>query len=122
MAISQTTGTATNNSGAVTSLALSAFATTTGRTLVLVVVLGSTSSSVSSITNAGGTYSWTLRASQNNTTVRTETWTSPVTTGASTTFTVNITGGATSIAAAVEEYSGVTSIGNTHTGSGSGVN
>lgn len=122
MAISQTTGTATNNSGAVSSLALSAFTTTTGRTLVLVVVLGSTSSSVSSITNAGGTYSWTLRSSQNGTGVRTETWTSPVTTGASTTFTVNITGGATSISAEVEEYSGVSSIGHVSTATGADVN
>ena len=120
MAISATGGTAANNSGSVTSLALSSYTTTTGRTLVMMVVLGSTGSSVSSSSNSAGSYSWTLKASVNGTGVRVEVWTSPVTTGAATVFTINISG-ATSVEASLEEYSGVNSVGNSHTGSGSSV-
>lgn len=119
MAIAAQGGTSANNSGSVSSLALPSYPTTTGRTLVLVVALGATGSSVSSISSSAGSYSWTLQSSQNGTGVRSEIWTSPVTTGAATVFTVNITGGATSVAAALEEYSGPTAIGNTGTGSGS---
>ena len=102
MAISATGGTAANNSGSVTSLALSSYTTTTGRTLVMMVVLGSTGSSVSSISNSAGSYSWTLKASVNGTGVRVEVWTSPVTTGAATVFTINISG-ATSVEASLED-------------------
>lgn len=120
MAIAATGGNASSNSGSVTSLALASYTTTTGRVVVIAAALGSTSSSVLSIGSSAGTYSWTLQAAVNGTGVRTEIWASPVTVGAATVFTVNITGGATSIAAALEEYSGATStFGNTGTSSGS---
>lgn len=119
MAIAANGGTSANSSSAVASLALSAFTPVTGEILVLAVALGSTSSSVSSISNSAGSYTWTLRASQNGTGVRVEIWTATVNTGAATTFTVNITGGSTTVAAAIERYSGVASIGNTTNASGS---
>ena len=109
-----------NNPGSVTSLALPSVTTTTGQDVVVVVVLGSASSSVSSISPSAGSYaSWTLQSSKNGTGVRVEVWTAHVATGAATVFTVNITGGATSVSAAVADYSGVTSFGHTDTASGS---
>ena len=119
MAIAATTGSAANSAVNVASLALPSVTPTTGRDVVVVVALGSTSSSVSSISTSAGSYtSWTLRASKNGTGVRVEIWTAHVTTGAATVFTVNITGGNTTVAAAVEEYSGVSAFGNTGTSSG----
>jgi hypothetical protein len=120
MAIAQVNGTTGNSAAsAVASQASGSLATTTGNDVVVVVVLGSTSSSVSSITTSGGSYtSWTLRASKNGTGVRVEVWTAHVTTGATNTFTANITGGNTTCGIAVEQYSGVSSIGNTGTASG----
>jgi hypothetical protein len=116
MAIGTGTGTAANSSASVTSLALPSVTPTTGRDIVVVVVLGSTSSSVSSISSSAGSYtSWTLQSSKNGTGVRVEVWTAHVTTGAATIFTVNITGGATSISSELEEYSGVSSFGHTDT-------
>lgn len=123
MAIAQTTGGAANSGASnVASQASPSVTTTTGRKVVVVVILGSTSSSVSSITTSAGTYSWTLQVSKNGTGVRIEVWTSPVTTGAATVFTANITGGNTTCAIAVEEYSGVNSFGNTSSTSGSDIN
>lgn len=121
MAIAAQGGNASNNSGSVTSLALSSYTTTTGRYVVIVVVLGSTSSSVSSISSSAGTYSWTVSASTNGTGVRVEVWTSPVTVGAATVFTINISG-ATSVEGSLEEYSGVGSIGHTSSQSGTTLN
>lgn len=118
MAIAAQGGTSANNSGNVSSLALPSYSTTTGRVVVMAIALGSTSSSVSSISSSAGSYSWVLKASKNGSGVRTEVWESPVTTGAATVFTVNITGGATSVAAALEEYSGASGTGNTDTSSG----
>lgn len=115
MAISRTGGVSANNSAAVTSLALPSYTTTTGRIVVVAIALGATTSSVSSISSSAGVYSgWTLRASINGgaSDIRTEIWTATVTTGAATVFTVNITGACT-VAAALEEYSGVSSFGNT---------
>ena len=119
MAITRTGGTAANSSASVSSLAFSSITPTTGRNLVFVIALGSTSSSVSSISNSAGSYSgMAMKAAVNGSGVRTEIWGCSVTTGANTVFTVNITGGATSIAQAVEEYNGATSgFGNTGTSS-----
>lgn len=119
MAISANGGTSANSSSSVSSLALSAFTPVTGEILVLAIALGSTSSSVSSISASAGSYTWTLRSSNNGTGIRVEIWTATVNTGAATTFTVNITGGATTIAAAIERYGGVASIGNTTNANGS---
>ena len=119
MAIVRTGGNASNNSGSVSSFAMGSYTSHSGQDIVFVIVLGSTSSSVSSITNSAGTYgTFTLQASNNGTGVRVEVWTVHVTTGAATVFTINITGGATSIEANLEEYSGVNSIGHTDTASG----
>lgn len=119
MAISANGGTSGNSSSAVSSLALTAFTPVTGEVLVLAVALGSTSSSVSSIGASAGSYTWTLRSSNNGTGVRVEIWTATVNTGAATTFTVNITGGATTVAAGIERYGGVASIGNSTNANGS---
>jgi len=123
MAIAATQGRSVNSSVNVASLAFSSITTVTGRDLVLVVVLGSTSSSVSSIGASAGSYAaWTLQASQNGTGVRVEVWTTHVNTGAATVFTVNITGGNTTVSQELEEYSGVSSIGNAGAGnSGSSI-
>ena len=123
MAIAAAGGGSANNSGSVSSLALPSYTTTTGRDVIFAIVLGSTSSSVSSISNSAGSYtSVTQQAAINGTGVRVEIWSAHVATGAATVFTVNITGGATSISAGFEEYSGVSAIGATGTSSGSGVN
>jgi hypothetical protein len=120
MSISATQGNATNNSGSVSSLAFASLTTVSGRDIIFVITLGSTSSSVSSISNSAGTYSGVaLVAASNGTGVRVEVWKAHVVTGAATVFTVNITGGATSLSIQQEEYSGVSSIGNSSTASGS---
>jgi large repetitive protein len=120
MSIAATQGNATNSSSSVSSLAFASLTTVSGRDIVFVITLGSTSSSVSSITASAGSYgTFTFRAAQNGTGVRVEIWTVHVVTGAATVFTVNITGGATSLSIQQEEYSGVSSIGHTSTASGS---
>jgi hypothetical protein len=122
VSISATTGSAANNSGSVTSLALPSITTTTGRDVVVAIALGSTGSSVSSISNSAGSYaSWTLRKAKNGSGVRVEIWTAHVSTGAATVFTVNISG-ATSVSAQVEEYSGVSGFNNTSSTSGNSQN
>src|SRR4051812_43060639 len=98
MSIAATTGVKGNNSGAVTSIVTGNLNSTTGRDIVFEIVLGSTASSVSSITNSAGAYgAFTFRVAKNGTGVRTEIWTVHVNTGATTQFTINITGGATSV-------------------------
>ena len=109
-------GGAHNNTGpatAPTSLSI-AYTSSNNNTIVAVCALGSTSSSISSITDSGST--WTFRAYANNSTaVRAETWsTSPGGSVASTSFTVNISGG-TPASCAIEEYAGVLGIGSTAT-------
>ncbi len=96
-----------------TSLAIP-YRSSSGNTIVAVCALGNTSSSVSSITDSGST--WTFRAGVNNgTVVRSEIWST--TAGgsvASTSFTINISGG-TPASCAIEEYAGVWSLGATAT-------
>lgn len=118
MAIAATTGNQANSSSSVSSLALPSFNQSVGGRTIVLVVLGSTSSSVTSITDTkGNTYA--LMTSVNGTGVRTEIW-ACVNSGAQTNdiITVNISP-ATTIAAAAGEYSGVTNFGNTGTASGS---
>lgn len=105
MAISATTGSAANNSGSVASLALPAFNLTAGQDVEVVVALGSTSSTVTSITDdAGNTYA--LKQAQNGTGVRTEIWQAQnVAARTSNVITVHVSPN-TSIAAAAEEYAG----------------
>lgn len=123
MALSATGGNASNNSGSVSSFAMASYTSHTGQDIVFVIVLGSTASSVSSITASAGTYgTFTFQLAKNGTGVRVEVWTVHVTTGAATVFTINITGGATSIEANLEEYSGVISIGHNDTASGATLN
>lgn len=120
MAIAPTVGGAANSgASAVASLASPSITTTTGRDVVVKVVLGSTTSSVSSISTSAGSYTgWTTRVTKNGTGIRIETWTAHVATGAATVFTANIAGGNTTCDILVEEYSGVGSFGNTGSNSG----
>lgn len=118
MAIARVGGNSANSSVAVALLALPAYSSTSGNDILFSIVLGSTTSSVSSITNVGGTYAapvFIAAINNANGTVRTELWRIHVTTGASTTFTINIGGVNTKIAVGFEEYSGVSSFGNTST-------
>lgn len=120
MAIGTGTGGAAN-SGAVNvgSQAAPSLAFTTGRDVVVNVVLGSTTSSVSSITASAGSFtSSTLKKAQNGTGVRVEVWTLHVTTGATAVLTANIAGGNTTCSIEVEEYSGISSFGNTNGNNG----
>lgn len=105
-------GAAGNSSSAVASLALSSWTTIVSQTIVVAVALGSTASSISSITDTK-LNAYTKAAAQNGTGIRTEIWTS-FSVGAQNNniITCNITGGNTTIAAAAAEYSGVTGIGN----------
>lgn len=120
MAIAQVNGGVGNSAASsVASQASASVTTTTGNDVVVTVVLGSTSSSISSIGTSAGSYTnKTLQSSKNGTGVRVEVWTMHVATGAATVFTANITGGNTTCGIAVEQYSGVSSIGNTGTASG----
>lgn len=113
-------GVANSGASTVSSLALPAYTPTAGRDILIAVSLGSTASSVSSITSSSGTYGTpTLRASINGTGIRIEWWSIHViTSGASNVFTINITGGAAKMAATFNEWSGITSFGNTNTASG----
>ena len=113
--ISRVGGAANNTGGSTAPASMSvAYSSGTGNTIVAVCALGSTSSSITSITDGGS--AWALRAFANNgTAVRSEIWST--TAGgsvASTLFTINISGG-TPTACALEEYAGVLSLGATTT-------
>jgi hypothetical protein len=103
----------TGSSPTPTSLTI-AYTSHSNNTIVAVCALGNTSSSISSITDSGST--WVFQAAvSNGTVVRSEIWsTSAGGSVASTSFTVNISGG-TPTSCAIEEYSGVQSIGATAT-------
>jgi hypothetical protein len=85
-----------------------------GNTIVAVCALGSTVSSISSITDGGSI--WTFQAGVNNgTAVRSEIWsTGAGASVASTSFTINISAG-TPASCALEEYAGVLHLGATAT-------
>ena len=111
--ISRVSG-ATNTTGSstsATSLSI-AYHNSSGNTMVAVCALGNTTSSISSITDSGSV--WALRAFvSNGTAVRTEIWsTSAGASVASTSFTINISGG-TPASCAIEEYAGVLNLGAT---------
>ena len=88
------------------------YASSTGNTVVAVCALGNTSASIGSITDSGSV--WALRAFVNNgTAIRSEIWsTNAGGSVASSSFTINIAGG-TPASCALEEYSGVLSLGPT---------
>lgn len=112
MAIVVTTGAAANSSVAVASKALGSFNLTALQTVVVAIALGSTSSSISTVTDTKGN-TYVKQAAQNGTGIRIEIWTSlSVAVQTSNIITANITGGNTTIALAAEEYAGVTAIGN----------
>jgi hypothetical protein len=120
MAIAAVAGTSKNSSVAVSSLAMTSVTTVTGEDVLIGVVLGSTSVSVSSISKSAGTYTGdTLLTSLNAGGIRIELWKTHAAAGAATVFTVNLTGGTTTIAVALERYSGISSFGNVHSISGS---
>jgi hypothetical protein len=106
----------TGGGNAPTSLSI-AYASGNGNTIVAVCALGKTSSSISSITDSGST--WAFRAyASSGTAVRSEIWsTGAGGSVASTSFTINIAGGAPA-SCALEEYSGVQIIGTTATSEG----
>ena len=119
MAIAPQVGSTAASSVSVATLALGALTLTAGWDVIVAVALGSTSSSVSSITDTkGNTYS--LVAAVNGTGVRTEIWASHnVGAQVSDVITVNLSA-ATTIAVAAEAYSGVSAEGGHATTSGSG--
>lgn len=111
MAISATTGSAANSASAA-SLAAPSFTLTAGQGVLVVVALGSTSSSVSSITDTKGNVYTSIGAS-NGTGIRVEVWKSlSVGAQAANIITANISPN-TDLAIAAEEYAGINSIGNT---------
>ena len=101
----------TGSSSAPTALSIP-YTSGNNNTVVVVCALGSTSSSISSLTDNGS--AWTLRAyASNGTAVRSEIWsTGAGRSVASTSFNINLSGG-TPMSCALEEYSGVHSIGAT---------
>jgi hypothetical protein len=109
-------GGAHNNTGANNSAASLSINYTShnNNTIVAVCALGSASSSISSITDSGST--WTFQAGvSSGTAVRSEIWsTGAGGSVASTSFTVNISGGVPA-SCALEEYSGVRGIGSAAT-------
>jgi hypothetical protein len=112
-------GGAHNNSGSSgvpTSLSI-AYSSHSGNTIVVVCALGNTASSISSISDSGS--AWALRAYVNNgTAVRSEIWsTSAGGAVASTSFTINLSAGSPA-SCALEEYSGVLSLGTSATNEG----
>jgi hypothetical protein len=112
-------GGAHNNTGSSltpTSLKIN-YSSSNNNTVIAVCALGSALSSISSITDGGSP--WTFQAAVNNgTAVRSEIWsTSAGGSVASTSFTVNISGGAPT-SCALEEYSGVLALGKTATNQG----
>lgn len=118
MAISATTGAAASTTSAAASLALGAFTLTAGQDVYVAVALDSTSSSVSSITDTKGN-SYSQIAAVNGTGVRTELWASRgVAAQTSNVITVHVSPNC-NIAAAAEEYAGVTALGHNATASGS---
>jgi len=107
-------GGATNTTGSstsATSLSI-AYHSSSGNTIVAVCALGNTTSSISSIADSGSV--WALRAFvSNGTAVRSEIWsTNAGASVASTSFTMNISGG-TPASCALEEYAGVLNLGAT---------
>lgn len=118
MAISATAGGSGSTTVAAASLALSSFNQAASRHTVVVAVLDSTSSSVSSITDTKGN-TFTLKKAQNGTGVRVEVW-ACANAGAQTAdiITINVSPNC-NIAGAAEEYSGVSSFGNTGSATGS---
>ncbi len=100
----------TGNNPAPSSLSIK-YASGDRNTIVAVCALGSVSSSIGSITDSGST--WALRGYVNNgSAVRSEIWSTPAGGSvASTSFTINLAG-ATPASCALEEYSGVRSLGN----------
>jgi hypothetical protein len=118
MAISATTGSAASTTSAAASLALGAFNLTAGQDVYVAVALDSTSSSVTSITDTkGNTYSQINAV--NGTGMRTELWASRgVAAQTSNIITVNVSPNC-NIAAAAEEYAGVSALGNNATASDS---
>jgi len=116
MAITVTTGSAANSASAA-SLALPSFNLTAGQDVVVAVSLGSTSSSVTSITDTKGN-TYTQKSAVNGSGIRTEIWAShAVGVQVGNIITINVSPN-TTIAGAAEEYAGVSSYGNTGTGSG----
>ena len=94
----------TATSTAPTSLSIP-YSSSSGNTVVAVCALGNSSSSISSITDGGSI--WTFQAGVNNGMVRSEIWsTGAGASVASTSFTINISGG-TPASCALEEYAGV---------------
>lgn len=120
MAISATTGSAGSNGGSVASLALASFNSAASCHIVVTVTLGSTASSVTSITDTKGN-TYTQKASVNGTGVRVELW-ACVNSGIQlgNIVTINISP-STSISAQAQERSGVSSFGNTATASGASI-
>jgi hypothetical protein len=120
MAISATGGNATN-SASTSSLNLAAFTLTASQCVVVWIVLGSTSVSVSTVTDTKGN-AYTLAAAINGTGIRCEVW-KCLSVGAQSNNVIAIAlSGTTSISAGQEEYAGVTAIGNTSTLAGSDAN
>jgi large repetitive protein len=113
MSIAAVSGSTQNNSSSGTSLAFSSASFTLGNMIVVAVSVSSASVSVSSISDGVNTY--TLQSFALNSTVRSEIWTAPVTTGGTLTITVTLSGSALA-SACYEQYSGVTAIGNVGTG------
>jgi hypothetical protein len=117
MAIAATAGSAANSSSSVSSLALPSFNIAASQHTVVSIALGSTSSSVTSITDTKGN-TYTQKAGVNGTGVRGEIW-ACANSGAQTSniITVNISP-STTISAQAEQRSGVGSFGNTATAVG----
>lgn len=118
MAITATTGSAANSASAA-SLALPSFNLTAGQGVIVAVVLGSISSSVTSITDTkGNTYA--LVVAKNQTNVRIEIWKSlSVGVQVANIITINVSPN-TTLAGAAEEYAGISSLGNTGTNGNAG--
>lgn len=112
MAITATTGSAASTTVAAASLALPSFNLTAGQDVYVAIALGSTSSSVTSITDTkGNVYSIVL--ANNGTSVRSELWKSRgVAAQTTNVITINVSPNC-NIAGAAEEYAGVSNIGNT---------
>lgn len=120
MAIAAVTGNAANSASAA-SIACGSFNTTTGRIQIIAVGLGSTASSVTSITDTGGGSPSIIRiTSLNVTNIRVEIWKATgVATKTGNVFTANVTP-STTLAIAAEEYSGSTTVGINGTNSNAG--
>ena len=120
MAIAQVTGNSANSATAA-SIACGSFNTTTGRIQFIAVVLGSISSSVTSITDTGGgSPTISLVVAKNQTNIRVEIWKATgVATKTGNVFTANVSPN-TTLAIAAEEYSGSTTVGINGTNSNAG--